>query len=128
MAKERQISQLQSRAKYEAVKSEEARQLDYENKISVRRIAKADKMAREREREAIVAEESKDAVRKIKAEIARKKGLAALSRAQHEVTAKVKADFNPYAMQITAEGLEKSKAYARKLQTTRALMNTAVSR
>ena len=128
MAKERQISQLQSRAKYEAVKSEEARLLDYENKISVRRIAKAEKFAREREREAIVAEESKDAVRKIKAEIARKKGLAALSRAQHEVTAKVKADFNPYAMQITAEGLEKSKAYARKLQTTRALMHTAVSR
>ena len=119
MAKERQIKQQQSRAKYEATKNEEALHIDRKNKDLYRRAAAAEKVAVAKEKDVLFAEEARDAVDKIKAEVLRKKGLAATSRAQHEVTAKVKADFNPYAMEITREGLEKSRLHRAKVDLLR---------
>ena len=119
MAKERQIADKQSRTKNEAVRLEEAAKKDRDNFWNLRKAQKAAQVAEAKERDEVVLEDSKDAVRKIKAEVMRKKALANTSRAQHEVTAKVKADFNPYAMAITAEGLEKSRMHRAKADSAR---------
>lgn len=124
MAKERQIATQQRRASYDARKALEAQKIDRENKHILKKSLDSERQARDREREDTVKEESRDAVRKIKAEVLRKKMLAASSRHQHTVTAKVKEDFNPYAAAITAEGLAKSKAYAKKLETRQLLTSS----
>jgi len=115
MARERQARERQAKEKYAAIKSEEAIKLDRKNKETLRRQVAADKAALIREKDQQVIVEQRNAVFKIKAEVQRKKDLAATSRAQHAVTARVKEEFNPYAKAITREGLEKSKAYKTKL-------------
>lgn len=124
-ARERQISERQSRNKQEAERIEAAGKKDRANFWSLRRAQQAEAEAVQREKDQVGEEDARDAVLKIKAEVMRKKALAATSRFQHEVTAKVKAEFNPYAMAITAEGLDKSRRHRARMTS---LANTAVSR
>jgi hypothetical protein len=124
MARERNVREIQTRNKAEAILLEECKDKGYKNRNKVIKETRTSKAALMAEKEALVRVERREATRKIKEEVMDKKAMAATSRMQAERTQKVRHEFNPYAESMRGESVELGRTYAQKQQYLRSLDDT----
>lgn len=107
-AKQREISLIQTRARDLALINEDSNRADRRNKVSLVQAEKKAKVIELKEQEATMRHERKLAVEKTKQSVIEKKEMFKSGQLQHERTATVKIEHNPYAHRISEDSLRRA--------------------